>query len=266
MPSDDKRGRFAAHLRLIDDPDESWREFGRSDPYFGVLSDERYRAANLDEAGLAQFFATGEEHVARVMAIIGKYLGGAAPKGAALDFGCGVGRLVLPFARRFESVVGVDISDAYLEEAARNRDREGLSNITFAGSLDALEGQTFDLVHSYIVFNHIPWVRGKALIGALFASVRPGGVMALHVLHHRKAGRIRRIASWARRHFLPLHWLTNVMRRRPVFEPLMQGNRYPLDELLPYLAGMGAEGLHVRFEPVEGGDVFAFIFLVKAGG
>jgi 2-polyprenyl-3-methyl-5-hydroxy-6-metoxy-1,4-benzoquinol methylase len=265
MLSDAKHrgGRFAARLKLIDDPDESWREFGRSDPYFGVLSDERYRAANLDEAALAAFFATGEEHVAGVMATIGKYLGAPGPAGEALDFGCGVGRLVLPLARRFESVVGVDISDAYLEEAAWNRDRAGLSNVTFAGSLEALKGRQFDLVHSYIVFNHIPWIRGKSLIGDLFALIRPGGAMALHVLHHRKAGPLRRAASWARRNFLPLHWLTNLMRRRPVFEPLMQGNRYPLDELLPFLAGLGAEGLHLRFEPAEGGDVFAFVFLVK---
>ena len=264
MPSDAKpaRTRFGARLRLIDDPDESWREFGRSDPYFGVLSDERFRAANLDPAALAEFFATGEEHVGRVLAEIEKYLGPCG-RDAALDFGCGVGRLALPMARRFRAVAGVDISEAYLKEAAKNCDREGLGNIEFVQSLESVQDRRFDLVHSYIVFNHIPWTRGKALIGELFGLLKPGGAMALHVLHHRHAGPFRRVASWARRNFLPFHWLINAARGRPVFEPLMQGNRYPLDALLPFLAGLGAEGLHVRFEPLQDGNVFAFIFLVR---
>jgi len=142
--------------------------------------------------------------------------------GDALDFGCGVGRLVLPLAGHFGTVVGVDISDAYLAEAARNRDRKGVTNVEFTDSLDDLAAQRrrFDLVHSYIVFNHIPWARGKALIATLFGLLRPGGVLALHVLHKRHAGRLRRGVSWLRRNFLPLHWLINLGRGRPLKEPL----------------------------------------------
>jgi len=251
-------------FRLVDDPDESWREFGRSDPYFGVLSADRYRAENLDEAALKEFFASGERHVADVLDTIARHLG-AAPAGDALDFGCGVGRLALPLAARFGAVVGVDISEAYIAEAMRNRDRMGLANLQFSGSLETLASQQrqFDLVHSYIVFNHIPWPRGKALIGEMFALLRTNGVMAVHVLHRRHAGRFRRAVSWARRNFLPLHWLINLGRGRPVFEPLMQGNEYPLDELLPYLSGLGARNFHVRIEPVPDGDSFAFIFCAK---
>ena len=43
-------------FRLVDNSDESWREFGRSDPYFGVLSVDRFRAKNLDDAAMAEFF------------------------------------------------------------------------------------------------------------------------------------------------------------------------------------------------------------------
>jgi SAM-dependent methyltransferase len=262
MPSDaPARRRF----RLIDDPDESWREFGRTDPYFGVLSTDRYRAQNLDQAALDEFFASGERHVADVLDTIARHVVAAPANGDALDFGCGVGRLALPLARHFRAVVGVDISEAYLAEAERNRDRMGLANLQFEDSLEALtaQGRTFDLVHSYIVFNHIPWPRGRRLIGEMFALLRSGGVMAVHILHRRHAGRLRRAVSWARRNFLPLHWLINLGRGRPVFEPLMQGNEYPLDELLPYLAGLGGRDFHIRIEPVPEGDSCAFIFCAK---
>lgn len=268
MRSEQAPGKMPApgrKFRLVDDPDESWREFGRSDPYFGVLSTDRYRVANLDEAALKEFFASGDAHIARVFDIIDRHLDVQTPAGDALDFGCGVGRLVLPLARRFRSVTGIDISDAYIAEAVRNRDRSGLGNIAFAENLSAIpHGRQFDLVHSYIVFNHIPWARGKIIIGDLFALLRPGGVLAVHVLHRRQAGPLRRAVSWVRRNFAPLHWLINLGRGRRAFEPLMQGNAYPLDEVLPFLHGLGAQGFHIEIEPTQDGDLCAFIFCAKS--
>ena len=60
--------------------------------------------------------------------------------GDALDFGCGVGRLVLPLARRYRTVVGIDISDAYIAEAVRNRDKHGLTNISLRGRSGRVRG------------------------------------------------------------------------------------------------------------------------------
>ena len=259
----EKKNRYGRKFRLVDDPDESWREFGRSDPYFGVLSTDRFRAGNLDQAGLREFFATGEAHIQDVLETLERHVGPVVYAGEALDFGCGVGRLVLPLARRFAAVTGVDISEAYIAEASRNAAREGLSNVSFAPDLDSLKGRQFDLIHTYIVFNHIPWRRGKELIGQLYGLLKENGVMALHVLHRRRAGPARRVVSWARRNFLPLHGLINVLRGRPFFEPLMQGNEYRLDELLPWLNGLGVRGLHVRTEPAQDGDSFAFLFFAK---
>ncbi len=139
----------------------------------------------------------------------------------ALDFGCGVGRLVMPLAGRYRSVIGIDISDAYIAEAMRNRDRKGFANIDFAENLDGLiaAGRQFDLVHSCIVFNHIPWPRGQQIIADMFGLLREGGVMAVQVLHRRHAKAIRRALSLARRNFLPLHWIINLARGAPPSSP-----------------------------------------------
>lgn len=259
---------IARQFRLVDNSDESWRRYGRDDPYFGVLSDDRFRAANLTEQSLNDFFASGEQHVIDVLDTVQLHVSPNLAMQDALDFGCGVGRLVLPLAARFHSVTGVDISDAYIAEAVRNAGRKGLTNIQFAEHLDDLVGtvKRFDLVHSYIVFNHIPWQRGKDIIVGLFGLLRQNGVLAVQILHRRRAGPGRRAISWARRNFLPLHWGINISRRRPVFEPLMQGNEYPLDELLPLLHVLGARHFHIRVEPAQGGDSFAFIFCQKTAG
>lgn len=93
----------------------SWRKWGEVDPYFGVVSHDRFRRAALDESARRDFFIGGEAHVERVMALVedGPV---SFERGSVLDFGCGVGRLLLPFARRFEHAVGIDISEGMLRE------------------------------------------------------------------------------------------------------------------------------------------------------
>lgn len=86
--------------------------------------------------------------------------------------------------------------------------------------------------------------------------------MAIQVMHRQKRGRLRGIVRWARRSIAPFNWMANVLQKRPIFEPLMQGNAYPLDELLPYLAGLGAESIHVRPDATDG-QSWAFIFCRK---
>jgi SAM-dependent methyltransferase len=252
-------------LGLVDNPDESWRKFGKTDPYFGVLTADRFRKENLDEAALSDFFASGEDHVVDILDIARRHVTADLPTGSAVDFGCGVGRLVLPLSRRYTTATGIDISEDYIAEAVRNCCKQGVTNADFAESVEQLasQGRRYDLAHSCIVFNHIPWSRGQHIIAGLYGLLNPGGVMAIQVLHRHKRGSLLRILSWARRSFAPFNWVANVVQKRPVFEPLMQGNAYPLDELLPYLAALGAESIHVRPEATTAGQSFAFIFCGK---
>jgi SAM-dependent methyltransferase len=256
---------LASLFTLVDNPDESWRKFGKDDPYFGVLTAERFRRENLDEATLLDFFASGEDHVAHILEIVRRHIPTDLAMNSAVDFGCGVGRLVLPLARRYNHAVGIDISEDYIAEAMRNCQQQDITNADFRVSVEQLvsEGQRFDLAHSCIVFNHIPWSRGQEIICGLYALLSPGGVMAIQVLHRHKRGSLRRIGRWARRVFAPFNWMANVLQKRPIFEPLMQGNAYPLDELLPYLAALGAESIHVRPDASTVGQSFAFIFCQK---
>jgi len=44
---------------------------------------------------------------------------GALRPARALDFGCGAARLVIPLAKRFEEVVGIDISPSTMSSSPR---------------------------------------------------------------------------------------------------------------------------------------------------
>jgi len=251
-------------IRFFDNSDASWSQYGRDDPYYGVFSGERFRTKNLNETSLKEFFDSGEIQIDRILRDANLYTNGALATSDALDFGCGVGRLVVPLARRFRSVVGIDVSNDYLAEAGRNCERRGLANVEFANSVTSLlgSGRRFDLIHSSIVFNHIPWPRGREIIGEMFQLLRPGGMIAIQVLHWQEIGRLHRLARAARK-FLPFHWLLNILQGRLMLEPLMQSNEYPLDELVALLHRQGAKAVTIQPQTNENREHWAFVFCRK---
>ena len=266
-PETSRRASPRRGLRLTDNPDEAWQEYGADDPYFGVLTDDKFRKENLTENSLKEFFESGENHVTTILATLHNHVTPSVQMNEAMDFGCGVGRIVLPLAHRFGKVTGVDISEAYRSEARGNCKRRGIANVQFLETLAPLveAGARFDLVHSSIVFNHIPWGRGKTFIGQMFELLRPRGAMAVQIMLSRRVTAFRRAGSWLRRNFLPFNWLINIARGRRIFEPLIQGHEYSLEKLLPLLKAGGARGFYIRIDATPEGQLFAFIFCVKGG-
>ena len=163
--------------------DHQWELWGARDPYFGVLTNPTFRSAVLTGEAKEEFMASGRWHVDYVLATCRQQLLADFAPRRVLDFGCGVGRLVMPFARHAAEVVGADVSPSMLAEAQRNCQAAGLDNVSLVRSDDsfaALDGD-FDLVHSCIVLQHIEVPRGRLLFKQLLDRIRPGGVGALHV-------------------------------------------------------------------------------------
>ena len=77
--------------------DANWTWIANSLPYFGVLSNDKF--INPTPDSLAEFFATGDRDVEQTLGMIRRRFGDFTPR-SALDFGCGVGRLLIPMAKR----------------------------------------------------------------------------------------------------------------------------------------------------------------------
>jgi SAM-dependent methyltransferase len=165
----------------IRDTNLDWQMIGAKEPFFGVLSDERFRLENLSEQAIEDFYQTGSEQVELLFTKM-QNLGPFTPK-SVLDFGCGVGRLSIPLTHKIGLVVGVDISPGMIAEA-QIRAPDGL---TFANQIPE---QSFDWVVSIIVFQHIPPSRGLALLHELLSRLSPHGgatiqIMFAHTEVHR---------------------------------------------------------------------------------
>lgn len=170
------------------DTDRDWEQIGAKDPYWGVLSVSTYKSDQLNEESKKEFFDTGEQFIRKLFSRIHDQVAEDIEFKRTLDFGCGVGRLVAPLARRSEHVVGVDVSQNMLDLCHENMAAFGVDNYSLIkgdDTLSTVEGE-FDLVNSYIVLQHIPTDRGLKLIDRLIALTRPGGVAAIHVSFARK--------------------------------------------------------------------------------
>jgi tRNA/tmRNA/rRNA uracil-C5-methylase (TrmA/RlmC/RlmD family) len=84
--------------------DDHWKQWGEQDPYFAALSEKKFRKENL-ESNRKEFFESGAEFVSGVVGMAIRHFG-QSNFGSALDFGSGVGRVTIPLAQRFKSVMG----------------------------------------------------------------------------------------------------------------------------------------------------------------
>jgi SAM-dependent methyltransferase len=223
--------------------DSDWEHFAQTDPYWAVLTCDQFRRGNLDAGTRGAFFESGEEHIGWVELTARTHLDpGFAPR-RALDFGCGVGRLLLPLAKRCAEVVGVDVSDTMLREAETNCRTAGVDNVTLVKGDDELSGVAghFDLVHTLMVLQHIPVGRGVRLFRRLVDLVGPGGCGVLHVTYgpplYQAKNRLRALAGALVRPF----------RSRPSDEPRMQMNLYPLNDLIQIVQESGAPTIHAAY-------------------
>jgi ubiquinone/menaquinone biosynthesis C-methylase UbiE len=229
--------------------DRQWEVFGKEEPYFGVVSWEKFKPENLNEQAREDFFKSGDSYVEMVVADIKEHLDGRFAPSRCLDFGCGVGRLLIPLARRFESVTGVDISPAMMEEAARNCRLYGLDNVSFAQSDDTLsrvKGK-FDFIHSYIVLQHISPERGERLLKRMIELLEDDGVAALHFTYAKERTLLEKLKYRLHTSVPFAHNFINLAKGRKLNYPYTLLSQYNLNKLMATIQNNGCEHAYLRF-------------------
>lgn len=282
MQLDTDRARPGTEPPAATSTDTEWEKWAQRDPYFGVLTDPMFRSDRLTADSKSRFFESGVGQVNYVLQMCRSTIDTTFQPQRILDFGCGVGRLVIPFARLAQEVVGMDVAPSMLAESRVNCDENGLTNVSLVLSDDMLsraEGQ-FDLVHTCIVLQHIEVARGREIFARLVDKVRPGGCGAIHVTfgwdaHADSFGLPPPVPAPA-----PSAWtlakaaLKKVLAtlgipRRPVVEPdespadpEMQMNYYNMSELMFIMQRAGVQRFHAEFAD-HGGALGVFLFFQK---
>jgi SAM-dependent methyltransferase len=124
-----------------------WNQRAAEDAYYYVAFGRREQAEE-------EFFETGAD-VVRKLSEEWKRLRGNS---AALEIGCGPGRLMRPLSSYFGEIHGVDVSDAMIRMAEERL--RGIPNAhphhSSGSDLAIFPDEKFDFAYSYAVFQHIP--------------------------------------------------------------------------------------------------------------
>ena len=154
---------------------ENWNRFGKQDPLWAISS-------NPDKKGgkwaPKQFFQTGEDIISEFFEYLSN-LGVAIPRGHALDFGCGVGRLTQALAPNFDKVAGVDIAPSMIKLAQQYNRFEGRCRyyLNERDDLTLFKDDSFDLVFSFLVLQHIHPQYVRRYLAEFLRVLAPGGVL-----------------------------------------------------------------------------------------
>src|SRR6202171_4412538 len=240
---------FCKDKLTMGNTDDSWEKFGKDDPYYGVISHERFRRSAMGGNARVEFFKSGEEHVQGLFETIRAHIDADFAPRSALDFGCGVGRTAIPLARRVATVVAADVSDAMLSEAARNCAEQGVDNVKFIRSDDTLVAvaSNVEFVHSFIVFQHIPTIRGLVILQHMLRLLADEGVGALHFTFTRRAAKYRILLRRIRTAVPLANGFYNLLCGRGFFHPNMEMNLYEINRILDVLYQSGCHDVHIRF-------------------
>lgn len=220
-----------------------WVKWGERDPYYAVATEEIYRGRHLSPDALVAFFRSGERDVAEMFATIETHIRRGFIPRSALDFGCGTGRTVIPLAA-YCHVTGVDVSPAMLREAARNAGARGVTNVRLS---DRIDGGPYDLVHAYIVFQHIPVRHGLVLTGRLLDALTREGIAVLHYVYASNRHLLSRMIGRTARRIPVLRGVLNLLRGQEFSDPPMEMNPYPLDRLLALFQEKAFAGTLIRY-------------------
>jgi glycosyltransferase involved in cell wall biosynthesis/2-polyprenyl-3-methyl-5-hydroxy-6-metoxy-1,4-benzoquinol methylase len=164
---------------------KSWDWFAREDPLWATLTQPDKKDGGWSEH---EFLEEGRRDIRYALEKIDA-MGLRLHYGKALDFGCGPGRLTQALAEHFQEVHGVDIAPSMIAKA-KELNRHGarcIYHLNEAHHLRLFDDNTFDLVFSALVLQHMPRPLAFGCIMEFVRVTKPGGLMMFQVPDHRRA-------------------------------------------------------------------------------
>jgi SAM-dependent methyltransferase len=248
-----------------DAPDPRWEVFAAREPYFAVLTAPKFLRAQLTPDAEREFFESGEMLVDYMFRLIEARLAPDFAPTSILEYGCGVGRLAIPLARRAGRrggrVLAVDRSPVMLGLARREAERRAVGNIVFAPPAEfRAEDRSFDFACCYLVLQRMREHEGLRVIREVLARLAPGGIAAFSIPYQSTVGPAVRALRWGRERLPFVNSLINLLRGQPRSDPFIASHTYDLSRLVNVIQEQLVATMNVLLEPQTGLNT-ALLFL-----
>jgi ubiquinone/menaquinone biosynthesis C-methylase UbiE len=243
--------------------DAKWEAFAGREPYFAVFTDPKFLSANRTANNEREFFDSGYVLVDAIFHTIKRRIDYDFAPESILEYGCGPGRLAIPFSQRAGSVTAVDRSPAMLDAARREAARQGAANIHFKTVSElAATKRKFDLVNCYLLFQRLPPTEGLALFRELLGCIGSGGIGAFQFLYRGETSPLVAMTRAMRERVRVVNGIANRLRGKAFDEPFIPSHTYDLDDVFRILVENRFEMSHITFE--HGQEMSSAIVFVQA--
>ncbi len=157
---------------------KNWERFATKDPLFFIASHPGKESGRWEPE---EFFATGRVEVDDMLTHVVEV--GDCGRAAALDFGCGFGRISRALSEHFDSVTGVDVAEPMIAGAREhNSDRTNCQFVlNTREDLSLFADGTFDLVFTVAVLQHMEPQYSTGYMTEFVRVAKPGGIVAFQI-------------------------------------------------------------------------------------
>ncbi|MEO8036680.1 MAG: class I SAM-dependent methyltransferase, partial [Acidobacteriota bacterium] len=229
--------------------DPRWDAFAAREPFFAVFTHPKYLRNNLTEEARGEFFDSGCRLVDSLFHTIARHILPEFAPTSILEFGCGAGRLAIPFATHAASVTAVDASPAMLGVAHDEAARCGAQNIAFKPETEWRHApRRYDLVNCYLVLQRLRPAAGLALFRELLGCIGPGGVGVFQFPYRGGAHGAIALTRRIRESSTAVNRIFNIARGKAADLPFMASHVYDLNEVLSIAEAAGFHSSHITFE------------------
>jgi len=228
--------------------DKNWEKFGEEDPYYWVTTLDKYRG-HIDKSKIIkEFFEEGEIYIHKIIEIINSRLDSKFNPQSVLDFGCGVGRILMPLAKECRIAYGIDISTTMIERAKFHAKEEKVDNVKFFQTIDELNSQDikFDFIHSNYVFQHISTKTGIEIFKKLLAYLTHNGVAVIQFTYSNDLSVKYKSIDWMKLNLPFALQMMNMIKGKKPNSPMMEMHNYPLNLIVRILQDLGVDHYYIR--------------------
>jgi len=165
----------------IDPFSETWDNFANKEPYWSIITDNKYKNKNISNLDIQEFYNSGlEDWDDDLYYIYQKY---NKNKHRVLDIGSGLGRISMHAAKVFDHITCVDISQIYLNKLKYIFNNYGIENYNLL-HLNKFMNEVhkpYDFIYSILTLQHSPPDIIEYIVDKCCQILKQNGIAILHI-------------------------------------------------------------------------------------